>query len=100
MCKDSCQVQLNVRSWLSDDHRECAKWLVGGYMGFGQTGIDGGARFEELPAHPADMITEDDLNAVPALSIGFPKVFVQHLAASRLQHLREILMQIPADVAT
>ena len=61
----------------------------------------GGVRFEELASRTrADMITEDDLNAVRALSIRFPKVFVQHLKRADVQqHLGEILMQIPADAA-
>ena len=46
------------------------------------------------------MITEDDLNAVRALGIRFPKAFVQHLKRADVQqYLREILMQIPADAA-
>lgn len=95
MCEDDCRPQLEtVRSWLSDKHYECAKWLVRDYInGFR------GARFDSLAGHtPADAITEGDLNAVRALSIRFPRAFAQDLERDDVRrHMREILIQIPVD---
>jgi hypothetical protein len=96
MCKDSCQVQLEiVRSWLLGEHRECARWLVGDYM----SRFDG-ARFDTLASGtPGDAITADDLAAVRALSIRFPRAFARHLERDDVRyHVREILNQIPSDV--
>jgi hypothetical protein len=46
------------------------------------------------------MIAEDDLNAVRALSIRFPRAFVQCLERDDVRrHIREVLGQIPSDVA-
>lgn len=95
MCEDDCRAQLEtVRSWLSDEHYDCATWLVSGYVsGFG------GARFDKLASEtPADTITEGDLNAVRALSIRFPRAFVQYLEQDNVRrHFRQVLMQIPSD---
>jgi hypothetical protein len=95
MCEDGCRSQLEtVRSWLSYDHHECAKWLVGDYINRFR-----GAKFDLLASQtPADAITEGDLNAVRALSIRFPRAFIQHLERDDVRrHIREILIRIPVD---
>jgi hypothetical protein len=95
MCTDDCQAQLEtVRSWLSGKHQECARWLVSGYMTQFR-----GSKFDTLArGTPPNTITEDDLNAVRALSIRFPRVFTQYLERDDVrQHVRETLMQIPLD---
>lgn len=95
MCEDGCRSQLQiVHSWLSDDQYESAKWLVRDYIGgFGR------ACFDTLASQtPANAIAEGDLNAVRALSVRFPRTFVQPLEREDVQHhVREILIQIPAD---
>jgi hypothetical protein len=97
MCEGDCQAQLEIaHKWLSDEHQECAKWLVDDYMS-----RFCGARFDKLASGtPANMITEGDINAVRALSIRFPRAFAQHLERDDVRrHIREILMQIPTDAA-
>jgi hypothetical protein len=44
MCEGDCQAQLEIaHKWLSDEHQECAKWLVDDYMS-----RFCGARFDKL----------------------------------------------------
>jgi hypothetical protein len=98
MCSKDCQ-QLQVekvRSWLSGDHRKCAVWLVGDYY----TSFRG-AGFDTLACSALeDMITDNDLEAVRALSIRFPRAFIGGLASDSFQQcIREALIQIPSDVA-
>ncbi len=95
MSENDFEVQVEIaRSWLSGEHRECATWLVADYM----TRF-GGKRFDELAKRaPTDSITEDDLNAVRALSIRFPWAFTQKLEQDDVRrHIREMLAPIPSD---
>jgi hypothetical protein len=85
-----------VRSWLSDQHRRCAAWLVSDYYERFR-----GARFDALARRsPAGMITRDDLDAVRALSIGFPHAFIDRLERPDVQdRIQQMLSLIPAELA-
>lgn len=92
---DSHRPQIaKVQSWLSEEHLECAVWLVKDYYsGFR------GRRFDTLAGRsPANEITEDDLNAVRALSIRFPQAFTRSLNSRDVQQqIGEKLAGIPSD---
>jgi hypothetical protein len=96
VCEDRCREQLDlVRSWLTLDHQECASWLLCDYMD-----QFGGARFDKLANgdSPPGVITESDLDAVRALSIRFPRSFVQALEGDDVkERLGKLLVEIPAD---
>jgi hypothetical protein len=84
-----------VRSWLRCEHRHCAVWLVSDYYaGFR------GAQFDALAgSRPTDAITPGDLDAVRALSIGFPTAFVDGLGrGDAAQRIRAMLSQVPSDI--
>jgi hypothetical protein len=96
MCQDRCRKQLDlVRSWLALDHQECASWLLRDYMD-----RPGGRSFDKLANgdSPPDVITDSDLDAVGALSIRFPRSFVQALEGDDVkEQLGKWLVQIPVD---
>lgn len=83
-----------VRAWVSGPHVERAVWLVSDYYTQFR-----GRRFDELAgSSPAHAMTETDLDAVRALSIGFPRAFVQSLTSEPVQRqIRGILGEIPTD---
>ena len=95
MCEQDFAVPVGIaRLWLSGEHRECASWLVADYVSCFR-----GRRFDELATGaPVDAITQEDLKAVRALSIGFPGVFVQKLEQDNVRRqIREMLVKIPSD---
>jgi hypothetical protein len=85
-----------VRSWLSAPDRERAARLVSDYYeNFG------GARFDALAGRgPAHVITRDDLDAVRALSIGFPRSFTERLECrDAISRICEMLSKVPPRAA-
>jgi hypothetical protein len=95
MCEADCEKQLLlVRAWLSEDHFDCAKWLVDNYQQ-----RPGGAAFDRLARTTApNAIEDDDLAAVRSLSIRFPKSFLDCLKEAEVRELVEsTLEQIPTD---
>lgn len=98
VCEERRRGKLDlVRSWLAPDHQECARWLLCDYMA-----RPGGRRFDELANgdSPPDVITDSDLDAVRALSIRFPRAFVQDLECGDVkERLGKLLAQIPVDMA-
>jgi hypothetical protein len=71
-------------------------WLVSDYY----TKPFGGSRFDKLAGtSAADLITGEDLAAVRALSIGFPRAFTRSLESSDVQRqIRQRLTAIPSDI--
>ncbi len=85
-----------VRSWLSDGNYAATKGLVEAYYaGCGLRGV----WFDKLAAQtPPEEIGKKDLSAVRALSVGFPRPFLDHLEQENTrQHIRSVLRQIPVD---
>jgi hypothetical protein len=96
MCQDDCEEQRElVRSWLSDDHFECAVSLLSGYLeGFR------GREFDVLARTTDPFVIEpNDLRAVRRLSVGFPRSFVECLEQEKSKrYVHAILQQIPTGV--
>jgi hypothetical protein len=95
---NDCDARLAiVRTWLSDEDYAATKGLVEDYYFEDQFR---GVWFDRLASEtPTDAII-GDLDAVRALSVRFPRAFVEHLEREDVrQHFSQALAQIPYDLA-